>query len=249
MRVHTAFIAVFLSLNQVNAWVPSSFSRLQSTSRVRERQTTVCALGIVIAGAPASGKGTQCSRIVDDYGVVHLSTGDLLRAAVKANTPLGIEAKGYMDSGKLVPDQLVIDLVAEKLMSDECVDRGFLLDGFPRTAAQARALSTQGVQVDAFISLSVPDDVLVERVCGRTTDPVTGTIYHTKFDPPPAGEVADRCVQRDDDTEEKCRVRLEAFHEHVGAVSEFYKDVTTEVNGDRAKDVVYAAIAAGLGPK
>lgn len=227
-----------------NRALPSPSARRQ---RLPERRgTPLCALGIVIAGAPASGKGTQCVRIVEDYGVVHLSTGDLLRAAVKEGTDLGVEAKGFMDSGKLVPDQLVIDLIAEKLKSPECVESGFLLDGFPRTAAQADALASQGAKVDAFVSLKVPDDMLVERVCGRTTDPVTGTIYHTKFDPPPAGEIADRCVQRSDDTEEKVRVRLEAFHEHVGAVSEFYKDVMTEVDGAQSKDSVYVAISAGL---
>jgi adenylate kinase len=201
--------------------------------------------GVIIAGAPASGKGTQCARIVADFGVVHLSTGDLLRAAVKAASPLGLEAKGYMDSGKLVPDQLVIDLVAEKLKSPKCVAQGWLLDGFPRTAAQAEALAASGATVDCFVLLEVPDAALIERVVGRRMDPVTGAIYHATFDPPPA-EVAARCVQRSDDTEQKARVRLEQFHANVAAVSAFYSGVMTTVDGARAKDSVYAEVSACL---
>jgi adenylate kinase len=198
-------------------------------------------LGIIIAGAPASGKGTQCARIAEEYGVVHLSTGDLLRAAVAAKSKLGMEAKEYMDSGRLVPDQLVIDLVAEKLKSEECKKRGWLLDGFPRTFAQAQALAAVGAKVDAFISLQVPDDALVERVVGRRTDPITGAIYHLKFDPPPA-DVASRVTQRSDDTEEKVRVRLQQFHAHVNAVSDFYEKVMSVVDGAQPKGAVYTNI-------
>jgi len=227
-----------------DAWMPMRPKVMPAQSKKTQMSA---GLGIIIAGAPASGKGTQCARITEDYGVVHLSTGDLLRAAVAAGSKLGKEAKGYMDSGKLVPDQLVIDLVAEKLASDECAGGGgWLLDGFPRTAAQAKALAETGAQVDAFISLQVPDDVLVERVVGRRTDPVTGAIYHTTFDPPPAGEIADRCTQRSDDTEEKVRVRLDQFHANVAAVSAFYAAVTTELDGNQAKDAVYSGIKAAL---
>lgn len=233
--------------DHVTAFVSGQHRRNpNSWTSKQQRITPSCALGIVIAGAPASGKGTQCVRIVEDYGVVHLSTGDLLRAAVAAGSPLGTEAKGYMDSGKLVPDQLVIDLVAEKLCSSECTEKGWLLDGFPRTAAQAKALAKQGAEVDAFVSLKVPDDMLIERVVGRRLDPETGAIYHTAFDPPPAGEVADRCIQRSDDTEEKARVRLGQFHENVEAITDFYKDVMTEVDGAQSKDAVYSSISAAL---
>lgn len=203
-------------------------------------------MGIIIAGAPASGKGTQCARITEDFGLVHLSTGDLLRAAVKAGSDLGKEAKGFMDSGKLVPDQLVIDLIAEKLQSDDCKEKGWLLDGFPRTAAQAQALADTGAEVDCFISLNVPDDSLVERVVGRRTDPETGVIYHMTFNPPPEGEIADRVTQRSDDTEEKVRVRLEQFHANVNAVVDFYKDVKTEIDGTDKPDEVYKTIKSTL---
>lgn len=231
----------------VSAFHQPRFSNIRL--KQQRRITPVCALGIIIAGAPASGKGTQCVRIVEDYGLVHLSTGDLLRAAVKEGSPLGIEAKGYMDSGKLVPDELVINLVAEKLRSPECIEKGWLLDGFPRTAAQAEALANCGAEVDSFLSLQVPDDMLIERVVGRRLDPISGTIYHTVFDPPPTGEIADRCIQRSDDTEEKARVRLGQFHQHVQAVSDFYKDVISDIDGAQPKDVVYNSIAAVMASK
>jgi adenylate kinase len=170
----------------------------------------------------------------------------LLRAAVKAGTKLGMEAKAFMDSGKLVPDNLVIDLVSEKLKSDECVEKGWLLDGFPRTLAQAQALAEQGATVDAFVSLEVPDEMLVDRVVGRRTDPVTGTIYHTTFDPPPTAEITARCVQRSDDTEEKVKVRLAQFHENVAAVSGFYSSVMKKVNGACPKDEVFNEIKISL---
>lgn len=149
-----------------------------------------------------------------------------------------------MDSGKLVPDQLVIDLISEKLKSDEC-KKGWLLDGFPRTLAQAEALAAQGAKVDAFVSLEVPDEMLVERVVGRRTDPETGAIYHMTFDPPPK-DVAARCVQRSDDTAEKVVVRLEQFHANVASVSGFYKDVMTTVDGASSKDAVYGVIRSVL---
>lgn len=239
------FVAALLALlgAHATAWVPGGTKSLPRSSR--SKVVVRGGLGVIIAGAPASGKGTQCARIVADFGVVHLSTGDLLRAAVKAASPLGLEAKGYMDSGTLVPDQLVIDLVAEKLKSEECQTKGWLLDGFPRTAAQAEALAASGATVDCFVSLEVPDAALIERVVGRRTDPATGAIYHATFDPPPA-EVAARCVQRSDDTEEKVGVRLEQFHANVAAVAAFYSGVTTTVDGARAKDAVYAEVSTCL---
>ena len=130
---------------------------------------------LIISGAPASGKGTQCEKIIEEFKVPHLSTGDMLRAAVKAGSPLGKEAKAYMDGGKLVPDSLVINLVKEKLATPECVNGGWLLDGFPRTAEQAKALQQANINPDKVILLDVPDSALIERVTGRRTDPVTGT--------------------------------------------------------------------------
>ena len=131
---------------------------------------------LIISGAPASGKGTQCEKIIEEFKVPHLSTGDMLRAAVKAGSPLGKEAKAYMDAGKLVPDSLVINLVKEKLATPECVKGGWLLDGFPRTGEQAKALQQANINPDKVILLDVPDAALIERVTGRRTDPETGTV-------------------------------------------------------------------------
>ena len=153
-------------------------------------------LDVVICGAPASGKGTQCEMIKSEFGLVHLSTGDILRAAVQEGTPLGKTAKGYMDSGQLVPDELIIDVICARLKQEDCQTQGWLLDGFPRTKTQADALTKAGMVPDCFLMLDVPEEILVERVTGRRTDPVTGKIYHMTFKPPETPEIAARVVQR-----------------------------------------------------
>jgi len=206
-------------------------------------------LKIIISGAPASGKGTQCELIKENYGVVHLSTGDMLRAAVAAGTPVGIAAKEYMDSGRLVPDEVIIGVVKNRLEEDDCKERGWLLDGFPRTQAQADALKEAGVSADCFIFLKVPDELLVERVVGRRTDPVTGKIYHMTYSPPEDAEVIGRLVQRSDDTEEKVKVRLEQFHANVAAVKGCYTDISVEIDGSVKPGDVAAAIDCALEEK
>lgn len=190
---------------------------------------------IVIAGAPASGKGTQCELIVKQFGVVHISTGDLLREHVKQGTPLGKKADEFMKRGDLVPDDLIIGMVKEKLASEECRKKGWLLDGFPRTQAQAHAMVGAGIVPEKFVLLDVPDAVLIERVVGRRTDPVTNTIYHTKFNPPPPGEVAARCVQRSDDTEEKAGNRLAVYYRNLDAIRDSFRYCERVVNGNRSK--------------
>ena len=174
-------------------------------------------LRVIIAGAPASGKGTQCEFLREEYGLVHLSTGDMLRAAVEAGTPVGVEAQQYLEAGELVPDALVIGAVTARLAAPDCVRCGWLLDGFPRTAAQADALAAAGVEADAFLLLRVDDAALVERVTGRRVDPLTKRVYHVAFDPPPPGKVAARCEQRADDEEHAAVARLRAFHEQARA--------------------------------
>jgi len=195
-------------------------------------------VNIIIAGAPASGKGTQCEVIKEEFGVVHLSTGDMLRAAVKAGTDVGKKAKEYMDGGKLVPDEVIIGIVKDRLEEDDCKTKGWLLDGFPRTRVQAQALEEAGIVADCFVFLDVPDEVLVERVVGRRTDPVTGKIYHMTFAPPETEEIAGRLTQRSDDTEEKVKVRLEQFHANVAAVKGSYSDIMVSLDGNREKGVV-----------
>ena len=174
---------------------------------------------------------------------MHLSTGDILRAAVQEGTALGKEAKGFMDRGELVPDETICGVVLDRLKERDCVEKGWLLDGFPRTKAQAEAL---GVIPDAFLLLNVPDEMLVERVVGRRTDPETGKIYHLKYSPPPPEVPLERLLHRSDDTEEKVQVRVKAFHEHVKSVVGVYTDVLIEVDGTQKKEAVLASITQGL---
>ncbi|KAJ0399727.1 hypothetical protein P43SY_009308 [Pythium insidiosum] len=168
---------------------------------------------LVISGPPAGGKGTQCEWIVRAFHVVHLSTGDMLRAEIAAQSALGLQAKRFMDAGELVPDELIVDVVLARLQQRDCRQQGWLLDGFPRTRAQAEALLAKGIVPDALLTLEVPDDEIVRRISGRVLDPETGRTYHRTFNPPPP-EVEARVVQRSDDTEETVRVRLETFHAH-----------------------------------
>ena len=169
---------------------------------------------LILVGPPGAGKGTQAVRLIERLGVPHLSTGDMLREAVKQGTELGKKADGFMKSGGLVTDDLVIPIVVERIQQFDCA-QGFILDGFPRTRPQAEALDVAlkaaGVALDAVAVIEVPDEFIVERITGRRQDPVTNTIYHTKFNPPPA-EIAARIVQRSDDTEEACRARLKKYH-------------------------------------
>jgi len=214
--------------------------RIECHNRRRHDTSASCPVNIIIAGAPASGKGTQCEIIKEEFGVVHLSTGDMLRAAVSAGTDVGVKAKEFMDSGKLVPDEVIIGIIRDRLEEADCKEQGWLLDGFPRTAAQAEALADAGCTADCFLFLDVPDEDLVERVVGRRTDPETGKIYHMTFSPPDADdeELINRLDHRSDDTEEKVVVRLEQFHANVAAVKGSYEDIMISVDGNRAPAVV-----------
>lgn len=199
-------------------------------------------LRIVIAGPPASGKGTQCEFIRDHYGVAHISTGDALRAAAHAGTELGQIAKEYMDQGKLVPNDLIISLVKELLNSDEVKQKGWLLDGFPRTKEQAEALAAAGIEPDVVLVLNVPDEKLVDRVVGRRLDPVTSKIYHLTTNPPENDEIRARLIQRDDDTAEKIIVRVQAFHANMSDISAHYNTKMVAVDGDRDKNEVFKSV-------
>jgi len=188
---------------------------------------------VVIAGAPASGKGTQCEFIKQEYGLFHLSTGDLLREHVKAGTEVGKRAKTFMDKGELVPDAVIIDLVKHKLSEPGVKQQGILLDGFPRTKEQANALKENGINVDLFVYIDVPEAQLLKRVEGRREDPVTKKIYNVTSNPPSDPEVAKRLITRSDDTQEAMKVRIAKFHENVAAVRDNYTQMNCSVNGNR----------------
>ena len=190
--------------------------------------------------------GTQCEWIREEFKCVHLSTGDMLRAAVAAGTEQGLQAKTFMDAGALLPDENMISIILARLSEADCVERGWLLDGFPRTGAQADALASAGIECDSFIHLDVPDDILTERVTGRRLDPVTGAIYHMKFKPPPDEEVAGRLEQRSDDTAEKVVPRLEAFHKNLAAVLGSFESKMFKIDGNRDAPVVWEEIKAHL---
>ncbi|KAK9824179.1 hypothetical protein WJX72_008350 [[Myrmecia] bisecta] len=195
----------------------------------------------MIAGAPAAGKGTQCAKIVDKFGLVHVSVGDLLRAEVERGTEAGKKAQQYMDQGDLVPNEVVVEMVKNRLSQGDVKEHGWLLDGYPRSASQAEAIEKEGIRPDLFILIDVPDEHLIERIVGRRLDPETGTIYHLKFKPPPQ-EVTDRLIQRSDDTEEKARNRLKTHNKNVDAVVSTYDDVLVSVDGTRSMDEVFESI-------
>jgi len=200
---------------------------------------------IIISGAPASGKGTQCEKIKEEFGLAHISAGDLLRAEVAAGTEAGMRAEGFMKAGELVPDEVVITMVKNRLAEDDAQTKGWLLDGYPRSASQAAALKEAGIEPDVFLLLEVPDEILIERVVGRRMDPETGKIYHMKYFPPPA-DIVDRLTQRSDDNEEAARNRLATHARNVDAVLDNYRDIMVQIDGNRDKEAVFNDIMAAL---
>jgi adenylate kinase len=189
-------------------------------------------LKLIILGPPAGGKGTCCEVIKQQYNVVHLSTGDILRENIKNQTPLGLKVKPFMDNGQLVPDELIIDLVTDRLQQQDCQTRGWLLDGFPRTPSQSQFMVKKGILPDAVIVLKVDDKAIEVRMGGRRTDPVTGVIYHVVFNPPPTEEIKNRLVIRDDDTPDKIKVRLSTYYKHANEVTGSFKGLTRDVDGN-----------------
>ena len=180
---------------------------------------------IILLGPPGAGKGTQASFIKDRYGIPQISTGDMLRAAVKAGTPLGQAAKKVMDAGQLVSDDIIIGLVKERLKEKDCA-AGYLFDGFPRTIPQADAMKTAGVKVDVVLEIDVPDADIIERMSGRRVHLASGRTYHVKHNPPKvAGRddvTGEPLVQRDDDHEEVVRKRLEVYHAQTSVLVDYY---------------------------
>ena len=206
---------------------------------------------MILVGPPGAGKGTQAARLLDAYTIPHISTGDMLRAAVKEGTELGKQADAFMKAGNLVPDEVVIGMAIERIQKPDAA-AGFMLDGFPRTAAQADALDAAlreaDLSLDAVVLIEVPDEFIVQRITGRRSDPETGAIYHLEFNPPPA-EVADRVVQRKDDTREACVARLEKYHSETAPIVPFYeaKGLLKRVDGIGTPDEVTARLRSVLG--
>lgn len=180
---------------------------------------------ILLLGAPGAGKGTQAQFITAALSIPQISTGDMLRAAVKAGTPLGLEAKKIMDAGGLVRDDIIIGLVKERITQPDCAN-GFLFDGFPRTLAQAEAMEKAGVQLDSVVEIAVPDEVIVERMSGRRVHLPSGRTYHIVYNPPKVSghddETGEKLIQRDDDLEETVKKRLKVYHEQTEVLIDFY---------------------------
>jgi len=203
---------------------------------------------VVFLGAPGVGKGTQAERVAAQYGIAKISTGDLLREAVRTQTSLGLEAKGYMDQGKLVPDSVVIGLVRDKLGEPSCA-KGFVLDGFPRTVPQAQALATvlteRGIWLDRVINFQVPRQEVVKRLSGRRSCPKCQATFHVDFAPPKKSGVCDRCgealIQRSDDQREAIETRLKVYEEQTAPLIGFYegKGLLSHLDGAGAVEAVY----------
>ncbi len=181
---------------------------------------------IILLGAPGAGKGTQAEALRDKLNIPTISTGNILREAVKNGTPLGLEAKSYMESGNLVPDSLIISLIKERLAEDDCAS-GFILDGMPRTVPQADALEANGIDVDHVIEIAVPDEAVIERLSGRRVCSGCGAPFHVKNCPPPADGKCPKCgapiVTRKDDLPETVKGRLKVYHEQTAPLIDFYR--------------------------
>jgi len=212
-------------------------------------------LNLILLGPPGAGKGTQAERLREDFDLPYYATGDILRGAVADKTDLGQQAKEYMDRGDLVPDEVMVGVIAQRIDSDEARD-GFLLDGFPRTVRQAdaldEALSDLGRRLTAVLAIDAPDQEVIRRLSGRRVNPKTGRIYHVEFDPPKNPGFCDvdgtKLVQREDDRPETVEHRLEVFHEQTSPLSEYYdsRGLLRRFDGTRAPDEVHGHIRATL---
>jgi adenylate kinase len=197
---------------------------------------------LILLGAPGAGKGTQATFIKEKFGIPQISTGDMLRAAVKAGTPLGIEAKKVMDSGGLVSDEIIINLVKERLKESDCAN-GYLFDGFPRTIPQAEAMKDAGVKIDYVLEIDVPHDAIIDRMSGRRTHPASGRTYHVKFNPPRVEGIDDvsgePLVQRDDDKEETVKKRLDVYEKQTRPLVDYYGQwaATGDANAPRYRKI------------
>ena len=212
-------------------------------------------MNLIILGAPGSGKGTSATVLREKYDLAHISTGDIFRSNIKNGTPLGVEAKSYIDKGALVPDSLTVSMVEDRLSQDDC-KKGYILDGFPRTLAQAEALdemlAKNGDKIDAVLSIVVDDEIIKDRVSGRRVCEKCGASFNVKFKPTKAEGVCDLCggkvVQRADDNEETVANRLKTYYENTQPLIDFYEKKGLIIEGDNGKDsdICIAQIETGL---
>ncbi|WP_017729577.1 adenylate kinase [Halalkalibacterium ligniniphilum] len=208
-------------------------------------------MNLILMGLPGAGKGTQAERIVEKYNIPHISTGDMFRAAIKEETELGMKAKSFMDAGELVPDEVTIGIVRERLSKSDC-ENGFLLDGFPRTVAQAEALekmlASMERQLDYVLNIDVPEQLLMDRLTGRRVSPTSGRTYHVMFNPPKVEGICDvdgsELIQRDDDKPETVKKRLEVNQKQAQPLIDFYteKGYLKNINGDQDINKVFEDI-------
>ena len=215
---------------------------------------------VILLGGPGAGKGTQATFIKEKYGIPQISTGDMLRAAVKAGTPMGVAAKKVMDAGGLVSDEIILGLIDERLTQDDCA-KGYLFDGFPRTLAQADALKDKGIVVDAVVEIDVDDSEIIKRMSGRRAHLASGRTYHVVFNPPKEegkdDVTGEPLVQRDDDQEDTVRARLGVYHDQTEPLIKYYSNWSAsgeagapayiKVNGIGKVEEIRDAIFAGLG--
>ena len=215
---------------------------------------------VILLGGPGAGKGTQATFIKEKYGIPQISTGDMLRAAVKAGTPMGVAAKKVMDAGGLVSDEIILGLIDERLTQDDCA-KGYLFDGFPRTLAQADALKDKGIIVDAVVEIDVDDSEIIKRMSGRRAHLASGRTYHVVFNPPKEegkdDVTGEPLVQRDDDQEDTVRARLGVYHDQTEPLIKYYSNWSAsgeagapayvKVNGIGKVEEIRDAIYAGLG--
>jgi len=207
---------------------------------------------LVLLGAPGVGKGTQAQLLTSRHGVPQVSTGDILRGAIRNATPSGMEAKKFMDAGKLVPDEVVIEIVKDRLSANDC-EKGFILDGFPRTLPQATALEGNGVEIERVVHISLPEDEIVKRLSGRRSCEECGAMYHVEFNPPTKEEICDKCgshslVQRADDNPNTIRERMSVYRAKTEPLVAFYRDrgLLSEVDGFGDQDEILARVERAL---
>ena len=195
---------------------------------------------IILLGAPGAGKGTQAKFISDHFNIPQISTGDMLRASVSKGTELGLKAKVLMEKGELVPDDLILDLVKDRISEKDCAN-GFLFDGFPRTLDQANALKDKGIKIDCVIEIMVDDDEIIQRMSGRRVHTASGRTYHIKYNPPKQENIDDETgeplIQRPDDNEETVRKRLAIYHDQTSPLIDFYKKSSLVQNGNKYIEV------------